>query len=127
MVQYKDIIDNISTGILALDTALKVVALNASGEALLQTSETRSLGLHARQLVLHPEAWLENLEQVLASNTPITRRGMPLTLHTGEEVHVDLIITPVATSGNPARLLVELQPVDRLLKISREDCLLPGL
>ena len=124
MVQYKDIIDNISTGILGLDADLKVVALNASGEALLQTSETRCLGLHARQLVLHPEAWLENLEQVLASNTPITRRGMPLTLHTGEEVHVDLIITPVASKGNPARLLVELQPVDRLLKISREESLL---
>jgi two-component system nitrogen regulation sensor histidine kinase GlnL len=123
-VQNKDILDNISTGIVALDAALRIVALNASGEALLQTSEARCIGQHARQLVLRPEEWLGSLEQVLTSSTPITRRGMPLTLHTGEEVHVDLIVTPVTSGNTPARLLVELQAVDRLLKISREEGLL---
>lgn len=123
MEQGQDILDNISTGVLGLDGDLRITSLNAAGEALLKTSAARCLGVHARQLVLDPGEWLANLSQVMRSKNPLTRRGMPLTLHTGHEIHVDLIITPV-DSEHDLRLLVELQPVDRLLKISREEGLL---
>ena len=123
MEQDQDILDNISTGVLALDGDLRVTALNASGEALLKASAARCRGLHARQLVLNPGEWLANLQQVLDTRNPLARRGMPLTLHTGQEIHVDLIITPVGGERD-GLLLVELQPVDRLLKISREEGLL---
>jgi len=123
MEQDQDILDNISTGVLGLDAGLCVTALNASGEALLKTSAGRCLGQHARQLVLDSREWLDNLRQVLNSRIPVTRRGMALTLHTGEDIHVDLIITPVDGDG-ASRLIVELLPVDRLLKISREEGLL---
>ncbi len=116
-----DILDSISTGILALDDELRVIALNAAGQALLETSESRCSGLHASQLVLHSREWMQNLEQVAANNSPLARRGMRLVLLTGQEIHADLIITPL--SGERIRLLVELQPVDRLLRISREESL----
>jgi len=123
MDQGQDILDNISTGVLGLDGDLRITSLNSAGEALLQTSVARCLGAHARQLVLDPGEWLANLRQVAQSRNPLTRRGMPLTLHTGHEIHVDLIVTPVG-SEHDTRLLVELQPVDRMLKISREEGLL---
>ena len=121
MVQGQDILDNISTGIIALDIALRVTAVNAAGEALLKSSEARCLGLHAGQLVLNSEDWLANLQQVRKTKAPLTRRGMPVTLHNGQEIHLDIIITPMGRDGS---LLMELQPVDRLLKISREEGLL---
>ena len=125
MVQDWDILDNISTGVIALDVALRVVSLNAAGEALLKTSEARCLGLHAGQLVLNADEWLDNLQQVRNSRSSLTRRGMPLTLHTGQEIHVDIIITPMGGDRDTGgTLLVELQPVDRLLKISREEGML---
>jgi two-component system nitrogen regulation sensor histidine kinase GlnL len=123
MEQDQYILDNISTGVLSLDAGLHVTGLNAAGESLLKTSFARCLGVHARQLVLDPTEWLGNLQQVLGNNTPLTRRGMPLTLHTGQEIHIDLNITPVG-NDHDTRLLVELQTVDRLLKISREEGLL---
>lgn len=123
MGQDQDILDNISTGVLGLDDDLRVTSLNAAGEVLLKTSAARCLGVHARQLVLDPGEWLANLQQVLNNNTPLTRRGMPLTLHTGQEIHVDLIATPLGGDRSTG-LLVELQAVDRLLKISREEGLL---
>ena len=52
MLQDQDILDNISTGIVALDSELRVVALNAAGQVLLETSESRCLGTHAAQLLL---------------------------------------------------------------------------
>ena len=122
MQQDQDILNSISTGIVALDAQLRVTALNASGQALLETSEARCIGLHASQLVLQPEEWLEALEQVRASSSPLARRGMSLFLLSGQEIHVDLIVTPVADDG-VLELLVELQPVDRLLRISREESL----
>ena len=66
MTQDPDILDNISTGVVALDDQLCVTALNASGQAILETSELRCIGTHARNLVLRSREWLDNLEQVLA-------------------------------------------------------------
>jgi two-component system nitrogen regulation sensor histidine kinase GlnL len=122
MHQIQDILDNISTGILALDAELHVVALNASGQALLEASENRCIGQRADQLILQSREWMQNLEQVLANNSPLVRRGMHLVLLSGQEIHADLAITPV--SSDQISLLVEIQPVDRLLKISREEGLI---
>jgi two-component system nitrogen regulation sensor histidine kinase GlnL len=119
-----DILDNLSTGIMVLDNELCVTALNASAQALLETSELRCTGLHARKLVLHSKELLADLEHVLASNSPLARRSMSLVLLSGQEIHVDLIITPHTGSNDEAGLLVELQGVDRLLKISRDENLL---
>lgn len=123
MEQEQDILDNLSTGVMALDAQLRVTSLNASGEALLKTSAARCMGVHARQLVLDPADWLVDLQQVLDQKTALTRRGMPLTLHTGQEIHIDLTVTPVGSDTQDC-LLVEMQTVDRLLKISREEGLL---
>ena len=88
----RDILDNISTSIIA-------------------------------KLLLEPGELVEALKQVLASGSPLARRSAPLTLHSGREIHVDLMLTPVPASDEHIVLLVELQPVDRLLKISREESL----
>ena len=115
------ILDSISTGILVLDNDLKVVALNAAGQALLETSESRCIGVHAEKLVLEPTEWLEFLSQVLQSSSPHASRSVALTLLSGQEIHVDVIITPFIENDGDSILLVELLAVDRLLKISRDD------
>lgn len=124
MKQEQGILDNISTGVLALDENLRVTALNAAGEALLETSESRGVGQHASKLVPSPRDWLEPLEQVLASRSPQTTRGVCLPLHSGQEIHVDILVTPVLQENGDFGLLVELMAIDRLLRISREESLL---
>lgn len=124
MKEDQGILDNISTGIVALDERLRVTALNAAGQALLETSETRCIGQHASKLLLQPREWLEKLEQALASKSPHASRSVSLMLHSGQEIHADVIITPVTNSEGVFSLLVELMAVDRLLKISRDESLL---
>ena len=120
----QDILDNISTGIIALNAELAVTAINSAGETLLQLSEARSMGIHASQVLAQTDDWLECLEQARDEATPIVRRGMNLHLHNNQTIQVDLVITPIM--GDPALqgLLLELQPVDRLLRISRDESLL---
>ena len=121
MQRSQDILENISTGIITLDEHLVVTGINPAGQALLEVSSSRIIGLHAGQLVIRTEDWMPSLEQSLARNSPLTRRGMPLTLHTGQEIHVDLIVNPLQDDSGSLRLIVELQTVDRLLRISREE------
>ena len=115
-----DILDHISTAVIALDGELTVLAANTSAEALLQISESRVVDTHASALFANSRDWLESLAQVRDRNSPLTRRGMSLRLTTGQEIQVDLMITPIHEARQGFRLLAELQPVDRLLKISRE-------
>lgn len=119
----RDILDNISTSIIAVDEGLNVVALNSSGEDLLEFSEERSLGQPVRKLLMEPGKLVCALQQVVSSGNPMSQRGIPLTLHSGREIHVDIMLTPITSSAEGIAMLVELQPVDRLLKISREESL----
>lgn len=123
-MQDQGILDSITTGIVALDRNLRVTGLNAAGQALLETSEVRCLGQHAGKLVLQSREWLDILEHALDSKSPHASRGISLTLLSGQEIHVDVIITPVTEADGTYSLLVELLAVDRLLKISREESLL---
>jgi len=122
-MQYKqDILDNLSTGIITLNGSLVVTGMNAAAQMLLQVSASRAVGTAAARLILRDADWVNSLEQALARNSPLTRRGMGVFLHTGQEIHLDLIVNPVADDGaNSTRLIVEIQAVDRLLKISREE------
>ncbi|MBE9540377.1 MAG: PAS domain-containing protein [Proteobacteria bacterium] len=116
-----DILENISTGIIGLDGRLTVVSINSAAQALLEVSMSRTIGVHADQLVLHPDEWLQDLKQALLNNAPLTQRGMTLNLLSGHEIHVDLTVNPVLDKQGEMGLLVEIQAIDRLLKISREE------
>lgn len=119
----QDILDNISTAVIALDEALRVVSLNSSGQDLLESSEGRALGQPVGRLVADPDTLLELLIQVRDTRSPMARRGMPIVLLSGREIHVDLILSPVSRPDAAYSLVLELQPVDRLLRISREESL----
>jgi len=121
MHQDQDILDQISTAVIALDDELRVISVNNSCQDLLEISEERSIGLPICKLVVQSEMLLQALDQVCSSRSQLVRRSMPLTLLSGREIHVDLMIAPVAESECGANLLLEIQAVDRLLKISREE------
>jgi two-component system nitrogen regulation sensor histidine kinase GlnL len=121
MQPNQDILDNISTGIITLDEDLNTLSINAAGQALLEVSASRTLGMHAAQLLAGSQDWIDSLNQALDTNSPLTLRGMPLTLLTGQDIHVDLIVNPIQDECSTVRLIDELKPVDWLLRISREE------
>ncbi|MEM9254192.1 MAG: nitrogen regulation protein NR(II) [Pseudomonadota bacterium] len=123
MSRDRHILDNLSTAVVVLGTDLRVTAVNAAGEALLDTSETRCVGQHARNLVSEPPEWLEKLEQARSGNSPLASRGITLEMPSGQEAHVDMIINPLRASHEVEGLIVELMTMDRLMRISREESL----
>jgi len=124
MTHDKSVLDSLTTGVLALDSDLCVTGVNAAAEALLETSEGRAIGQDAGKLVRDSEFWLDILQQVLEGGTARATRSVALTLQSGQEITVDVIITPTIDNKGAFSLLVELMAVDRLLKISRDESLL---
>ena len=118
----QNLLENISTGIVGLDTELRVVFLNPAAEAMLEVSNARVTGQNAESLLALPETWIATLHQAAREKHAIVRRSVTLHLHNGSEIQVDLIVTPLQEDG-PLTLLAELQTIDRLLRISREESL----
>lgn len=119
-MRQQDIIDNISSGIIGLDADYRVRLINPSAEALLQLSEARILGQMICELETHDVPWRATLDQVSEEGRAIVRRSLSLETRDGKPSFADMVITPMQDVADLA-FLVELQPVDRLLRINREE------
>jgi two-component system nitrogen regulation sensor histidine kinase GlnL len=90
---------------------------------LLELSEARALGLAIDRMLMENDKPLEEMLQILASGSPYTKRQANLTLPSGQCISVDYTVTPLDQRGADY-LLLEFQPLDRMLKISREASIL---
>ena len=116
----QDIIDNISSGIIGLDASYRVRLINPAAEAQLQLSEARILGASLCEAGIAQLPWQSSLEQADREGRAVVRRGVKIDTRDGHAAFADLVISPLR--GVPGlAFLVELQPVDRLMRISREE------
>jgi two-component system nitrogen regulation sensor histidine kinase GlnL len=114
------IIDNISSGVLGLDADFCVRLINPAAEALLQLSEARLLGQRIDKAEGSRLPWRPSLEQAAREGRAIVRRGVELETRDGPATSADLVVTPL--HGVPGlAFLIELQPIDRMLRINREE------
>ena len=111
----------LATGGVLLDADLHIQALNLSAENLLEVSASRALGSALEELLDESNEWYPLLHQAIAENYPMVRRAIPLTTRTGQERTVDITLSPIAGKLKNGCLLVELNMVDRLQAISRDE------
>ncbi|AOS96192.1 Nitrogen regulation protein NR(II) [Microbulbifer aggregans] len=119
--QLRQLLDSLTTAVLVLDDSLLICYLNAAAEDLLAASSTRVSGHPLRELVRESKGAQEAMRAALASGERYTVRRASWDLHNLEHRTVDYSVSPVPELG---LLLVEIQPMDRLLRIAREDALL---
>lgn len=119
------LLDNLSTAVLLIDAALIVRYLNPAAEAMLATSRARAVGAPLTSFFIEPDKpdTADALRQALASGHPFTCREARLRVGL-QEISVDYTVAPLMAPGQPTSLLIELQQIDRLLRISREEALL---
>ena len=119
-----EILDNLSTGVIAVDNELKVIWVNSACESLLHISRERSTNTKVSQVLIVTDDLSRILKQVRDLALPIAKRGVSLRLPSGSSLQADLIITPLIVQEDVSELLVEILPVDRYLQISHEESLL---
>ena len=116
---YKLILDNLSTAVVVLNSDLVVRYLNPAAESLFETSLTR-IGNHPLpQIFTDAESAIHTLRAAADNGQSYTRRETEIVLASGLRLNVDFSVIPM--SGSDSELLLEMQPRDRLLRISREE------
>lgn len=120
---HRLLLDNLNTAVLLLDERLVVDYINPAAESILQISSSRLRGIEASELFAEEKLSREVLEEALETEHPFTRRHEALKLLGGELVQVDYTITPI-TMNAAHWLLLEMQPIDRFLRINKEEALL---
>jgi two-component system, NtrC family, nitrogen regulation sensor histidine kinase GlnL len=120
------LLENQSTGILLLDKALLVCYLNPAAEILLGLDAKRCIGQPLANSLPEATELMVILRRVMASRETVTWRELCVVSGsaTGHRtVTVDCTVTPIAEKNGEAKPLVELIPLDRHLRITREAAL----
>ena len=118
------LLENLTTAVVLIDERKRVSYLNPAAEILLETSKQRALNEPLSGLFVEEEDTLNNQPSHDVEDIAYTKRKTKLILtSTGHSVTADYAVTSLPTDeGN--FLLLEIQQLDRLLRINREENLL---
>jgi two-component system nitrogen regulation sensor histidine kinase GlnL len=118
-------LDNLSSAVLLFDAEFRLKYINPAAEMLFELSARHMIGLPLGELLQCPgDVAKQNLQRALSSGHPFTEREMPLALIGNRQVTVDCTVIPLTDRDGEAGALIEIQRIDRQLRISREEHLL---
>ncbi len=120
---YKKLLDNLSSAVIWVDHNLKIKYVNSSAETLFEVSGRQVENESLSAMRLYDDNPIVYLAKIALRGAIFTQREAQLQLKSGSSLTVDFAVTPVSDT-NPTSLIIELQSIDRLLKISREENLL---
>ena len=118
---YRQILDNINTAVLLFDRNLCIGYVNPAGEVLFGVSARHVAGQPFGDLLGGEAEVVRSLARALETGHPYTEREVHLQLANGRDVTVDLTVTLLHESSEA---LLELLPIDRHLRIAREESLI---
>jgi len=114
-----DVIDMLLTAVVVIDHTLRISYMNPAAESLFGTSSARAEGHCIEDLVYDDGHNVFGvLSEIYDSGLTLTRRAAEFRTRHGQDVTADLTI-----SLDPINecLVVELQPISRLVRINRDD------
>ncbi len=121
---HQKILAHLNEAILLFNRQLILTYINTAGEILLADSAKHLLGLSASKLFKSSDtALLNNLQQCLKMNEPLVDRELNLA-QLNQAITINFSATPLIENGQLNEILVELQQVDRQLRISKEQQLI---
>ncbi|WP_163835982.1 nitrogen regulation protein NR(II) [Spartinivicinus ruber] len=115
------LLEFLTTAVLEIDQQLKLLYLNPAAEMLFAVSGSQMTGATLETLFVEQPSSNPVFLNAISSGQPFTKREATLHLPSGQLLTVDYAVTPV-TNGRDS-LVMEIQPRDRLLKITREEAL----
>ena len=123
-LSLQTILENQTTAVLWLDGALCLTYLNPAAETLLKLDARQVLGGRIQDCLPQAAEFAAALRRAAESREIFTQRELKLPLAERESVTVDCTATPVREHEGETPLLVELAPLDRHLRISRDDAVI---
>lgn len=117
------ILDNLSTSVLVIDNDLIITYLNPSAESLLAVSANRVCGSSAEFFFANSGINWKALHRALLHGRPFTERKISILLPDTNHIVVDYSVTPAQTASGRV-LIVEIQAMDRIMRINKEEAMI---
>lgn len=115
---FKLLLENLTTAVFVVDNNLLFRYINPAAEVLLGVSSEQVKAAPVVACFYESENALETMREAIALQQLYTNRQVSWQLPNGKTLTVDYSVTPL---GENAGLLIEVQHLDRLLRISREE------
>lgn len=116
---HQRLLEHLTTAVLLLDGRLNVRWMNPAAEALFAVSLSRVQGMSLDGMLGGDESIDEVLAKARDAFHPFTQREARITPLNSDQLTVDYTVTPLSET----ELLLEVEPRDRLMQISREEAL----
>lgn len=124
-IHSQRVLENLNSAVLLFDPDLRLNYMNPAAEMLFQVSTRHMIGKEVHDLIHCPMGKSQShLSYAIESGHPFTERELSLVLPDNRNVTVDCTVTPLTDRDGDAGLLVEIQKIDRQLRISKEEYLL---
>lgn len=119
------ILDHLTEAVLVFDQACRLAYINQAGEILFAGSARQLLDMRARELFDLCDRTIEtDLKRVMADGETLTKRNLSLGPH-AQQATVNLIMAPMLDQNqDPEAVLVQIEQLDRHLRISMEEQIL---
>jgi two-component system, NtrC family, nitrogen regulation sensor histidine kinase GlnL len=123
---YKQIVEGLTNAVLLLNRDLQLEYINPAGEILFDVSMHRLKGSSIDELFSNNQHLTDEIRQALISGNPLTERGLELTLLNRRVITTDCVVTPLLdtkdrSNANKRQMLIELNSLNRGMRISRDE------
>ena len=120
---HNKILDNINEAILLFNKDLKLIYINTAGEVLFEDSARHLMGKSAKDLLGSDSSLNDDLLQCIERNEGFFDRELTLRL-LHKKFTISFSATPILDNPQEPGVLVELQQLDRHIRISKEEQLI---
>ncbi len=118
------VIENLNVAVFVFDTNFRVKYINPAAEMLCAISARQGKEMSSYDLFGGPNRLTAVLEKARDNGHPLTEREIELSLIKRNNITVDCTVTPLREPNQDEILIVELQQIDRQLRILRDEHLL---
>jgi two-component system nitrogen regulation sensor histidine kinase GlnL len=115
-------LEHLATAVILLDDESRIAYLNPAAEHLFDVSGKNLHGLPMQQVFTHTEQLASAMQQAVHNNASFIEHDLMLGTHAHGKLHLRCAATPLQL--NKRYLLLEFHPMDRPLKLAREEQML---
>lgn len=115
-------LEYLATAVILLDEESRIAYINPAAEHLFDISEKNMHGVPLQQAFTHTEQLASAMQQAVQNNASFIEHDLTLGTHVNVKLHLRCAATPLQFSRR--YLLLEFHPMDRPLKLAREEQML---
>jgi len=115
-------LEYLATAVILLDDESRIAYLNPAAEHLFDVSEKNLRGMAMQQVFNHTEQLGSAMRQAVSNNASYIEHDLTLSTPAHVKLHLRCAATPLQLAK--AYLLLEFHPIDRPLKLAREEQML---